>query len=352
MNIVLFINKKNGFAKALIGYLEKNFPLHDMHFYIIDRRFEENLPDQKNVHRIQSYREFLTNKELRNNMFGCDKIIVSGVFTMHIVLPFFTKKIIEKTYLQFWGGDFYCFRYEGLKTNIMKHFMDYCVKYCAGVVTLVKEERDEFFRYFPYTKKYFAVPIPNGPKEDCLYAKYRQKALNHPIVLERIVVGNSSTDENQHLEVFDLLKEMHLNGVEIWCPLSYGDMEYQTQVIAKGRELFGEAFHPITEYMPYEKYLDFLSSCSVGIYNCNRQQGMGNISMLVNMGKKVYMRSDTAMWDHYKSFGYRIYDVADLSSQTKEELFRWTTQEQDENFQAIERRNEEFLAVWNEIINE
>ena len=41
--------------------------------------------------------------------------------------------------------------------------------------------------------------------------------------------------------------------------------------------------------MPYSSYISFLGSIDIGIFNNNRQQGMGNITNLLYLGKKVYL---------------------------------------------------------------
>lgn len=353
MKILFFINKKNGFARSLIGYMGENFPEHEFDFYIIDRRLEESLPDQTNVHRILSYREFMANRTLRNHIQTSDKIIVSGVFTMHVVLSFFPRKVLRKTYLQFWGGDFYCFRNRSKKNDILKLFMNHCVKNCAGVITLVDSEVEEFRKFFPYEKKFFSVPVPNGPKADQLMKKYREiSKASSDNTRKRIVVGNSSTRENMHLEAFQMIQHICQEGVEIFCPLSYGDPQYRDEVIAKGKELFGNSFHPITEYMTYEDYMDFLLSCSVGVYNLNRQQGMGNISMLVNMGKKVYIRRDISLWSYYESYGYKMNDIADIPKQNMDAFFSWTEEDRNRNYQALDFRNAQMKNKWQDILND
>lgn len=96
MKIVYFINKTNGFPKSMISFMETNFPEYDKSYYTIDRRKEENLPILSNVHRILSYKEFILNRELLEDLRTADKIIVSGVFTLQYVLPIYGKKIMEK----------------------------------------------------------------------------------------------------------------------------------------------------------------------------------------------------------------------------------------------------------------
>lgn len=50
----------------------------------------------------------------------------------------------------------------------------------------------------------------------------------------------------------------------------------ERKVIIKGKELFGEKFIPLTEFMTFEKYLEFLGSIDIAIFAHKRQQAMGN----------------------------------------------------------------------------
>jgi hypothetical protein len=53
-------------------------------------------------------------------------------------------------------------------------------------------------------------------------------------------------------------------------------------VIAQGHEWFGDKLVPMTGFMPFEQYLEFLKSFDIAIFNHQRQQAMGNtITLLV-----------------------------------------------------------------------
>lgn len=353
-NIVCFINKTNGFANSLISYFEMNFPQVAIDYYIIDRRKEENLEEKNNVHRILSYKEFVVNRKLKHQIKASDRIIISGVFTMQYVMLLFFRKYLSKTYFHFWGGDFYQFRDgHSLKQKVEKIVDNCCLKRCKAIVLLLDSEKKTFLSLFPFTKnKEFAYAIvPNGKKDEEVLRKYRSLAMNRiSDGVRRIIIGNSATKTNGHMEVFELLHAINLENVEIICPLSYGDMDYQKKVIEKGREIFGDSFKPIIEYMSYDQYNKLLLSCDVGIYNNNRQQGLGNISAMTNMGKKVFIRKDTPMWESFKKYGYIMNDISELASMSIEEIFDWPSSMIQENFNAIERKKNDVKENWKKVL--
>lgn len=164
----------------------------------------------------------------------------------------------------------------------------------------------------------------------------------------RVVLGNSATDSNRHLAVFDMLKHLKSEGVELCCPLSYGNAEYRQKVIERGTELFGESFHPITEYMSFEEYIRFLCSCSVGIYYNNRQQALGNINRILGMGKKVFLPE--ILRAYYEEYGFITFRSEDLAGYSTEDLLHFSEQDRQHNLECVIRQKEAMERTWAEII--
>ena len=130
-----------------------------------------------------------------------------------------------------------------------------------------------------------------------------------------ILIGNSATHTNNHIEVFQLLSGFDLTGRKIYCPLSYGNKKYGEYIIAKGREYFGDAFIPLTDFLPLEDYKNILSRCSLVFMNHLRQQGAGNISIALACGAKVFLDPANPLFWHYENKGVRIFSINDLDDE-------------------------------------
>ena len=131
-----------------------------------------------------------------------------------------------------------------------------------------------------------------------------------------ILVGNSATKSNYHLEVFDKLKKFRDENINIYVPLSYGSKDYADEVIKYGSQLFGEKFKPITEFMPKDKYFMQLMSMDIAVFANDRQQALGNIVALLYAGKKVYMRSDISSWESlHDEYGIGVCDYLGLDQE-------------------------------------
>jgi dTDP-N-acetylfucosamine:lipid II N-acetylfucosaminyltransferase len=124
-----------------------------------------------------------------------------------------------------------------------------------------------------------------------------------------ILVGNSATPENNHLEVFDYLyKNVDLDGLLIYCPLSYGNLDYAELVVTEGRKRFGNSFVPILNFMVKDKYFELLSTCGHIFMNQLRQQAVGNLLSLISNGAKVYFNSRNPLFDYFVKNGIVVED--------------------------------------------
>ena len=129
---------------------------------------------------------------------------------------------------------------------------------------------------------------------------------------KNILVGNSASAPNNHLEVFDILSKHDLGGRKIIVPLSYGDSRYRERVIASGRSIFGGAFQPLVDFLPLEKYSSILASCNVVIMNHLRQQALGNIGTAIFNGAHVFLDPSNPVYEFFKDKNAMVHSTEDL----------------------------------------
>ena len=105
-----------------------------------------------------------------------------------------------------------------------------------------------------------------------------------------VLVGNSAYETNNHVEVLDALSaHPNLGSAKIYVPLSYGRSHYRDAVVRYGRDLLGDSFHPLTDFVPIQQYNAVIASCGFVIMNHLRQQGLGNVITAMLAGAKVYL---------------------------------------------------------------
>ncbi len=123
-----------------------------------------------------------------------------------------------------------------------------------------------------------------------------------------ILLGNSASATNNHLEAFDLLSNFNLGDRKIVTPLSYGCTKYAKAIIFEGKEKFGGCFIPLNSFLPLEEYNQLMSNCGIVIMNHYRPQAVGNIIAALYMGCKVFL-NDTSIYQYFNTMGCHIYSI-------------------------------------------
>ncbi len=258
-----------------------------------------------------------SNIKLIKPMFTADKIIVHSLASPYLLLliamfPYVGKKIDWVI----WGKDLYFYKLLNkpkLYHKIYESLRRKAISRVERICSILKEDYDlacqwyntkatniEMITLYPY-----ALNL-SVDKEEC-----DKKQQNKKVVL----LGNSASKTNNHIDALEMLKACEGNIDSIICPLSYGgSKKYVDKVICAGKELFGDKFQPLCDFMPKDEYFQMMRRVDVGVYNYNRQEGLGNIWSLILSGKTVYMKHDTSTTSFFKRNGIVVNDVADFSN--------------------------------------
>lgn len=136
-----------------------------------------------------------------------------------------------------------------------------------------------------------------------------------------ILVGNSASLTNNHIEVFRLLKKHDLTHRKVIVPLSYGDAQYRQVVLDAGHNILGESFQPLVDFMPLNEYNNLIASCSCAIMNQYRQQALGNIGSILQGGARLFLNKKNVTSEFLRARGAYINDIEELNSENTQDLF-------------------------------
>jgi dTDP-N-acetylfucosamine:lipid II N-acetylfucosaminyltransferase len=303
----LHIIPNDKFAIPFINLINENFKKNE-HLFITGGsiNYAELTIEKNNVQSVSvDLRSIL---RMLIKMYTCEKIILHSLLDYKIViLLFFQPWLLNKSNWVIWGGDlyYYLYRKKNLKSNMYEQIRKIVIKQLGGFITHIKGD-------YELAKKWY------GAKGSYYYSfMYPSNLYNEDLSKDRIAtkkifiqVGNSADPSNQHIEILEKLLMFSDKEFEIICPLSYGDLNnHASEVIKKGRELFGDKFNPITEFIPFSKYLEILAKVDVAVFNHNRQQAVGNITTLLGLGKKVYINDNVTTWDFCKKHKLEVFSV-------------------------------------------
>jgi len=322
---MIFKNKKivhimvlDKFIPPYIDFINRYFDKKRHEFIIWGKpRFEYGLTPEHKVTWIDSKIKVFN---LLKSLYMSDKIILHGLWKERVIqLLLIQPWLIKKCYWVMWGGDFYFPEIHSRQKKILIKNLKHFVTIVEGDYEYIKEN----YQAGGFLHECFCYPS-NAINESILqFAKYYLNILSKSNINRtiNILVGNSATKYNNHLEIFEKLYSYSNEKIKIFVPLTYGDMKYAQEIIEIGRNMFGDKFIPLREHMPYEDYLKFLSNIDIAIFAHNRQQALGNIIALLGMGKKVFLKSSTTHWKLFQKLDVKVFDLEggiDLTFITKE----------------------------------
>lgn len=317
-NKVLHVGTCDKFIPPFIQFIKENFKFEDHEFMLARGMSEGQLIDSPNItlagnsklSRINYYKQVVI------KMHHADKIIIHSFLDFRLVqILFFSPWLLKKCYWVIWGVDLYTYKLHQHKENWERKefFRRPVIKNMGHLVTYIPGDVE-------LARKWYGA---KGKYHECLmYLSNTYKALDVPSTQTgtiNIQIGNSADSSNNHIEVLENLLPFKNENIKIYAPLSYGDKSHAKKVIAKGKELFGDKFTALTDFMPFEEYLQFLGTVDIAIFNHKRQQAMGNTITLLSLGKTVFIRSDTTQWQFFKEKKIKVYNSINLDFLDKKE---------------------------------
>lgn len=162
---------------------------------------------------------------------------------------------------------------------------------------------------------------------------------------KNILLGNSASATNNHLEALEILKKMDLNDRRIIVPLSYGDPHYAKQIIKIFEKRLSENFEPVTDFLPLNTYNKLISECGIVVMNHYRAQGVGNLVAALYMGARVYV-NDTDAYRFFKQIGCHIHLINEELNSSNTKVFDLLSGDKiKENREALENHLSERVLV-------
>lgn len=309
---ILHVMHFEKFNEPFIEYCESNFDL-SRHFFIVFGEISPLFTIKARNNVVITRNSFATLAEalklLSLMCLAANRIFFHGLFNDEVI-KFFAQNnnFLKKSAWILWGGDLYA----PVMQDQRKHWNDTVVyrqrviSEVACIVSGIEGEFDLAVTNFGARGLFHeSLVYPSN-----LFIPASSKKMSH--VGCNILLGNSATPENNHLEILSKLNDLNCNNVKIYCPLSYGNMNYAQSVKNMGKAYFGDNFISLDSFMSKSDYEKILFNIDVAIFNHERQQAVSNIITLLGLGKKVFLRSTVTTYEYFIKQGIKVFDVNSL----------------------------------------
>lgn len=310
--MILHVVYAEKFMAPFINFVNQHFNPSQHLFFVMGNTRKYPVPQRSNVIivKMNVVHKIFALFRVSLLMNRCDKIILHGLFRGKIIILLYIQRwLLKKCYWIIWGKDLYVYNTnkQNAAWSIKEFIRRPVIKNIAHLVTYVRGDAALAQKWYGAIGKYEeCIVYPSNLYSDYDIASVEENDTN-------IQVGNSADPSNEHIEIFDMLYKFRDKNIKIYVPLSYGDKSNIKTVIKYGQEMFGDKFIPLTDFMPFESYLKFLSNMDIAVFNHKRQQGMGNAITLLGLGKKIYMRKHVSSWDVFGDLNIKVFDVTTLS---------------------------------------
>jgi len=320
--IDIHVCKDDKVIGSLIQLYQNWFPVENNPFLVLGTTpYNFNYGKYPNVERMVNPRKniFALYKKMRD----ADRVHLHGLFSFEvIVILALSRKIGKKSMWYIMGDDLYraARKSTSLPGKLHMFFRTRAVRNLGMISTNIKGDYELAKKYFKCNPEFYRI-YP-GSMNLGIYdsIKKTEKAAGAPL---RILLGNSATATNRHEDAFRLLSKYKNENIEIYAPLSYGNKDYGDRIEAAGKEIFGDKFIAMRDFMDRDKYMDFLGTVDIAVFAHDRQQAVGNIMPLLYLGKKVYISHNISTCGYLVDENdIKVYSYENIENESFEDLCR------------------------------
>lgn len=215
--------------------------------------------------------------------------------TKKIYIRYFCKQLLKKALNEIVFKKKYAFKYEAHKDIFRK------ITYCLTDVSEDALEAQEYFEteFLPLWYNYYSIEETVG------------ELMPYTCTGNNILLGNSATITNNHLEAIKLLSVIPLGKRQVITPLNYGDNYIIPIVRSYGFKMLKNNFLSIDTYLMREEYNQIIKDCSIAIFNHHRPQALGNILTSLWLGGRVYLSKRSLLYTYLRKIGIILFNVED-----------------------------------------
>lgn len=326
------------FTEPTIRFFNENFNPKEHLFLCALAEPYNTIPAASNCFRLWQM------KGLNFNYKNIEKIICHGLFVPDVLNWLYEHPDIsrQKCFWVIWGGDLYGAYNNSESTpnsardiTIRRNFRGY-------ITAFDKQKACELLDID--TSKFYTAYVPCPITKEMIDKTHKEKR-------DYIQIQVNHSCNETTLEMLDILSKWKDKNIRIVTILSYGDMACVEEIKEKGKEIFGDKFFSLDNMVSGQEYTQFLAQNDILILNHDRQQGMGNAFAALNLGIKMFIKSDVSTYHFFHEIGIKIFDTYKIKEMSFEDFVAYP--EKQENLKiASQYYDEQYWAkLWKDILN-
>jgi len=162
----------------------------------------------------------------------------------------------------------------------------------------------------------------------------------------KVLLGHSCFRYNNILEAIEILEKFK-EVIDVYVVTSYGDEDYIDEVMLLGNKIYGEHFHAVNEFMPYQEYVEFLNEMDVAVWGEDVAAGNTTLQILFWLNKKVYLKENAYKLQADK--GYHTYMFSQIAEDDLDKF--WENEYQEINYKIAKEvfDKEKLIQKWREL---
>ncbi|MCK4662714.1 MAG: hypothetical protein KAT68_07610 [Bacteroidales bacterium] len=204
------------------------------------------------------------------------------------------------------------------------------------------------FEEYNYLSSYYKLPVfIKLPFKNKIY---NENVLHTNLTLKRkekfpiIIVGNSRSEYNNHLDIIDLIdKNRNKEKYNFTLLLNYGSEKKYTSIVRQNI-IRKKYFKTIEDFMSIEDFKLLYKKTSALVINSYRQMAGANVLEGFQNGVKIYLNEKNVMLQWFKNEGFYIFTIEDFEDDLKNDNIFLTQEEAQYNIHQYRNLSKKYTV--------
>ncbi len=234
--------------------------------------------------------------------------------------------------------------YRRIIAIVKAHYLEHCRRKALSridyYIPVIPQEYDMLVNNYGFKAHLFSDPTSNRKYDFILPQKN--------VAPGSILLGNSASISNNHLDVWSAIKNTKIIKRTIILPVNYGDIVYRNYLKDHICSVHNEIVF-LEDYLPFDEYNRILDKCRFALFGIIRQQALGNVILCIQRGIKLFFFEDSMVYRYLKEMGCFVYTIEKMNEY--EISTPLSEKEAEHNYIVWSKYRSKCYQLYNSVIN-